>query len=302
MASIYSIKDLERLSGIKAHTIRMWEQRYGVLDAARTSTNIRYYDDNDLKHLLSLALLNKKGYRISKLAGFSPGELAEKVNELAEGNSEFEAQVEGLVIATIDYDEVRFEKIINTAVLQIGFEETFRKIIIPFLDKVGVMWVSGALLAAQEHFMSQLIRQKVLVAIDGHIKRETANSKRFVLFLPNGEWHELTLLFLSYMLKVRDHHVTYLGASVPLSEVLSVGEALQPDYFYTIISTVPNMYSIDEYLNTIARKFPNSTVFASGTQFINTHHNLDDNVEVVQGMDKVLRLIDQLSGGKKSFV
>jgi len=295
MGSIYSIKDLERLSGIKAHTIRMWEQRYGVLNAARTDTNIRYYDDNDLKHLMSLALLNKKGHRISKLAPLTKSELADKVNELAESNTEFDAQVEGLVIATIDYDEKRFEKIMNTAILQLGFEDTFRNIVFPFLDKVGIMWISGALLAAQEHFMSQLLRQKILVAIDGHINRYAETPKKFLLFLPNGEWHELTLLFLNYLLRARDHKVTYLGASVPIKEVITVGESIQPDYFYTIISSVPTGYSIDEYLNTLAEKFPKSTIFASGNQFINTHHNLASNVSVIHGMQNVLQKVDELS-------
>lgn len=295
MASRYSIKELEQLSGIKAHTIRMWEQRYGILKAARTSTNIRYYNDQDLKYIMSLALLNKKGHRISQLARMSPEETADMVTAISTQHSEYDAQIEGLVIATIDYDEERFEKIMNTSILQIGFEETVKRIVFPFLDKVGVMWISGAMLAAQEHFMSQLLRQKIIVAIDGHVKRYDDHSRKFLLFLPNGEWHELTLLFLNYLLKSRNHKVTYLGASVPLNEVLTVAETIQPDYFYTIITSVPNGYSVDEYLNTIADRFPTSQVFASGNQFINTHHNLSSNVLIINGMDKVLSKVDELS-------
>ncbi|KRP12499.1 MAG: hypothetical protein ABR95_13295 [Sphingobacteriales bacterium BACL12 MAG-120813-bin55] len=295
MSSIYSIKDLERLSGIKAHTIRMWEQRYGVLKAVRTATNIRCYDDEDLKHLMSLALLNKRGHRISNLARLSAEELAGMVQGLSESGSDYDKQVEALVIATIDYDDAKFEKILNTAILQIGFEETFKCIVFPFLEKIGVLWISGTMMAAQEHFMTQLLRQKILVAIDGHVRRETPQSKKFLLFLPNGEWHELTLLFLSYLLKSRNHQVTYLGASVPLKEVLTVGETLKPDFFYTIITAVPTEYSVDDYLNTIADKFPKSTVYASGSQFINTPHSLRDNVMVMHGMQKVLEKVEELS-------
>ncbi|HAE13371.1 MAG: MerR family transcriptional regulator [Chitinophagales bacterium] len=295
MSSVYSIKDLERLSGVKAHTIRMWEQRYGLLKALRTPTNIRYYNDHDLKYLMSIALLTRKGYRISVLADKTEEEIAWMVGELTAMHTEYDAQIEGLIIATIDYDEDRLEKILNTCILQLGFEETFRCIVFPFLEKVGLMWVSGAILAAQEHFMSQLLRQKILVAIDGHVVRHTDKSKHFLLFLPNGEWHELTLLFLQYLLKARNHRVTYLGASVPLQEVLTVAETLRPDFFYTIITSVPSGYSPDEYLNTIAGKFPDATVYASGTQFINTHHSLSDNVRILNGLDNVLAGVEELA-------
>ncbi|MFN3939151.1 MAG: MerR family transcriptional regulator [Chitinophagales bacterium] len=186
MASIYSIRDLERLSGIKAHTIRIWEQRYGILKVSRTSTNIRFYNDDELKYLLSLALLNRSGWKISKLAKMSRSEISEAVDKLAELDTDFRVQIEALVEATLNFDETKFEKILNTSILQIGFEETMKKLIFPFLEKLGVLWVSGAMMAAQEHFITQLIRQKILVGIDAYSGKSNENSKKFLLFLPNG--------------------------------------------------------------------------------------------------------------------
>lgn len=295
MASTYSIKDLERLSGIKAHTIRIWEQRYGILKVSRTSTNIRYYNDDELKYLLSLALLNRSGKKISKLAKMTRSEIVEAVDQLAVLDTGFNVQIEALVEATINFDEAKIEKVLNTTVLQIGFEETMKCLIFPFLEKLGVLWVSGAMMAAQEHFITQLIRQKILVGIDAYSGRQNENSKKFLLFLPNGEWHELTLLFLHYLLKVRNQRITYLGPSVPLKDVLAVAERIKPDYFYTIITGIPSGYTVDEYLNTIANSYPSAIVFASGAQFIKTHLVLNSNVVVLNGMENVLKKVGEIA-------
>lgn len=294
MSVTYSIKELEKLSGIKAHTIRIWEQRYGILKAARTSTNIRYYSEDELKYLLSLALLNRNGKKISHLAKMTREEVSTAVDMMAEVDNDYKLQIEALVEATIDFNDTRFEKILNTTILQIGFEETIKKLIIPFLEKLGVMWVSGNMMAAQEHFITQLIRQKILVGIDGHTGKWGPESKKFILFLPNGEWHELTLLFLHYLLKVRNQKVTYLGPSVPLKDVIAVGERIKPDYFYTIITNVTNGYTVDEYLNALSDKFPDCTIYGSGAQFINTHHMLNKNVVVLNGMENVLTKVNEL--------
>jgi DNA-binding transcriptional MerR regulator len=292
MASYYSIKDLETLSGIKAHTIRIWEQRYGILHAERTATNIRVYNDNELKQLMSLALLNKRGMKISKLAKLSENELNNLVTKIADTPAEFQAQIEGLLVAAIDYDEIRFEKILNTSTLQIGFEDTIKKIIFPFLEKIGIMWVSGSLITAQEHFISQLIRQKIIVAIDGQHANYTADSKRYILFLPNAEYHELSLLFLTYLLRLKKQKVFYLGASVQLKDVLLAGEALKPDYFYTIITSHPNGYILEDYLNKIADTFPDSVVYASGLQLKEKMGPLRSNVSLFTNMSSVLSYID----------
>lgn len=295
MAAIYSIRELEHLSGIKAHTIRIWEQRYGILQAARTDTGIRFYSESELKYLMRLALLNRNGYKISKLAKMPQEQIAEMVEDMVKAPQEFASHIEGLLLATMEYDEDRFEKIINTCILQIGFETTVIKVIFPYLEKVGMMWVSGTVIAAQEHFVSQLLRQKLIVAIDGQTTRLSPTARTFVLFLPNGEWHELSLLFLHYLLKSRQHRVIYLGGSVPLKDVIQVGEAIQPDGFYTIITTNPIGYSLVDYLNTLATTFPKTQVFASGGAMQTTPRGLERNIYVLQSLDQVVSRVEELT-------
>ncbi|MBK7109217.1 MAG: MerR family transcriptional regulator [Chitinophagales bacterium] len=296
MSITYSIKDLETYSGIKAHTIRIWEQRYGILKAARTSTNIRYYTEDEVKYLMSLALLNRKGKKISTLSQMSQQDISDAIKALTKLSDDYRTQIEAMIEAAIAFNEIQFLQLFNSSIKQIGFEPTMIKIIFPFLEKLGVLWVSGGIMAAQEHFISQLIRQKLIVCIDANSGKLNPNSKRFVLFLPNGEWHELTLLFLHYLLKVRRQNVTYLGPSVPLKDVLTVGERLNPDYFYTIITNAPHGYSVSEYLNKLSDKFPDSTVFASGVQLFNPPRSLNKNVSILNNMEDVTAKIEDLTG------
>ncbi len=193
--SSYSIKDLEQLSGIKAHTLRIWEQRYNFIIPKRTDTNIRYYDDKDLKLILNVSLLRENGYKISKIADMDQEQIAGAVLEITEKNFSFSDQIHSLVLAMIDLDEERFEKIMSTNILQTGFENTMLSIIFPFLSKIGVLWQTGSITPAQEHFISNLIRQKLIVAIDGcYVPSKEINNK-YLLFLPEGELHEISLLF-----------------------------------------------------------------------------------------------------------
>ena len=164
--AVYSIKDLEKLSGIKAHTIRVWEQRYGLLEPKRTKTNIRYYQDEDLRFLLNVALLNKNGLKISKIAELEKEEVAEKVAAISEINFEYGTQLDALTLSMIEMDEYKFDRIINTNIDQLGFERTMLEIIYPFLDKLSVLWLTGSINPVQESFITYLIRQKIIAAID----------------------------------------------------------------------------------------------------------------------------------------
>ncbi|MGB0931791.1 MAG: MerR family transcriptional regulator, partial [Chitinophagales bacterium] len=195
MAS-YSIREIEHLSGVKAHTIRIWEQRYNVVKPKRTDTNIRYYTDEDLKLILNVALLNKQGMRIGTIAKMKKPEIIKKIHSLGTLEAKHEVQINELIATMIEIDEAKFEKVMLTNILQYGFEETMLKVVYPFLEKIGIMWMTGNINPAQEHFISNLIRQKIIVAIDGQVHNEKLPSKRYVLFLPAGELHELSLLFL----------------------------------------------------------------------------------------------------------
>lgn len=244
----YSIKDLEQLSSIKAHTLRVWEQRYEIIQPKRTSTNIRYYDDADLRLILNISFLNRNGYKISNIAKMSGQEISEMVVGISDSNLEFPNQVNALVIAMVNLDEVRFEKIISTNTLQFGFEKTMMNIVYPFLSRVGILWQTGSINPAHEHFITNLIRQKLVVAIDGQLSPQNPQAKKYVLYLPEGEQHELSLLFAAYVIKSRHNRAIYLGQSLPLKDIELIGEVYNPDFVMTIITSYPTKDEIIAYV------------------------------------------------------
>jgi DNA-binding transcriptional MerR regulator len=180
--SNYSIKDLEQLSGIKAHTLRIWEQRYDILKPTRTDTNIRTYDDVDLKLVLNIALLKEHGYKISEIAQMSAESMAREVMVISDKQMNYPDQIHALTISMLDLDEERFEKIISTNTLQFGFENMMINIIHPFLSRIGTLWMTGSIGPAQEHFISNLIRQKIIVAIDGQLPSLKVGAKNISCF------------------------------------------------------------------------------------------------------------------------
>ena len=260
----YTIKDLENFTGIKAHTIRIWEKRYNVVEPKRTDTNIRYYDDEDLKKLLNVSILNRQGYKISSIANLSNQMICEKVLNLAHTSNDVENQIESLVLAMIDLDEQKFDKVFNTAVLNMGFEETILRLVYPFFRKIGLLWLIGTINPAQEHFISNLIRQKLIVAIEGVIEQPAANSKNFLLFLPEGEYHELGLLFYYYILKKHNHKVFYLGESVPFDAISETSKLKRFDAVLTSIVTSRTRDEVTEYLNRLSAQFKGINVYIAG--------------------------------------
>lgn len=262
----FSIKDLEKLSGIKAHTLRIWEQRYGILKPERTDTNIRWYCSDKLKHLLNVTFLYEHGFKISKIATLQPDEVISEVNKIVDAEINVCDQIRGLIISMVELDEERFEKIISNNIQHQGFPYTVEKVIYPFLNKIGVMWQTGSINPAQEHFISNLIRQKLISAIDGVIPPENKNAKKCVLFLPDGELHELSLLYFNYVLKSMGHRVTYLGQSVPFRDLQKVVQIREPDYLvssFTHISEEPA-----QFIRHLSEAFPAITILLSGSQII----------------------------------
>ena len=263
--AIYSIKDIEKLSGIKAHTIRIWEKRYRLVEPKRTDTNIRYYDDQDLKKLLNVALLNRNGHRISQIANLGVEELNKKIQNLSNEHRDNESRIDDLIISMIEMDERQFEKVLSTAIMQSGFENTILYTLYPFFEKIGILWLTGAINPAQEHFISNLVRQKLIVAIDGIVDRSDANNKHFVLFLPENELHELGLLFKAYLLKKRGHKITYLGQSVPFEDIKKVSDLLNPDYFVTSFYTAITGESINDYLKKLSENLGGKNILFSNS-------------------------------------
>jgi DNA-binding transcriptional MerR regulator len=291
----YTIRDLEKLSGIKAHTIRIWEKRYGLIEPHRTSTNIRTYCDAELKKLLNVSILNRSGYKISKIAQLSNDEIAQTINQLNESEHETENQIENLAIAMIDLDENKFEKILARSIIQLGFEDTIIKILYPFFIRIGVMWQTGSINPAHEHFVSNLVRQKLLVAIDSQVADPSENSKIFTLFLPEGELHELGLLFFTYMIKKRGHQVIYLGQTVPIDDLKELCNIRSFDYLLTsFVASIPQQ-EIIEYVNNLKSMFPDKTVYVSGYQVSQINGAMPEPTKIIQSPLDLIAELNRIS-------
>ena len=218
--SVYSIKDLENITGVRAHTIRIWEQRHGLLSPERTPTNIRVYSDKELRKLLSIVLLNKNGFKVSKLAKLSDKEITELVLQLSEiQDSSIENHIENLKLIMVDMDEAKFEKLFNHLVLQFGFEEAVINIVIPFFKRLFHLWQTDSVTIAQLNFIASLHKQKFYVAIDGILPPKSPKAKKIILFLPKTDWLDIGLIFCNYLAKKRGYQTLYLGASFPVDEL-----------------------------------------------------------------------------------
>ena len=219
----FSISDLEEFSGVKAHTIRVWERRYGLLAPDRTDTNIRTYGLDELKTILNVAFLNRHGLKISKIAALSPAERDREVRELAERTGSIEGALDNLKVAMVTYDLDLFERTSSGYLKEHGFRDLMERLYVPLLEHIGLLWQSNAICPAQEHFISNLVRQKLIAAIDGLKTVIQPGEVCNVLYLPENEIHELGLLYLQYLLRAKGEHVVFLGQSVmPLTATFTV--------------------------------------------------------------------------------
>ena len=291
--STYSIKDLEQLSGIKAHTLRIWEQRYNLLSPKRTDTNIRFYDDDDLKLILNVAMLNDNGFKISKIASMVEEDIRKEVVKLTERSLTYDDQIHALTISMIELDEERFDKVLRGNIQKLGFEQTMLNVIYPFISKIGVLWQTGAINPAQEHFMSNLIRQKLIVAIDGQSFK--SDGKKFLLFLPEGELHEISLLFATYLIKSKGHKVIYLGQNTPNEDLDSVYKLHHPDFLLTIITTSPSSEYVTEYIRGISERFSTSKILVTGYQVIGQDLTFPSNVQQLNYIREINELLEELN-------
>lgn len=258
--AVYSIRDLENLSGIKAHTIRIWEKRYKLIEPRRTNTNIRYYTDPDLKKILNVAMLNNHGIKISNIAKLNDLEMKEEILRLSDANPDLKHAVDALIIAMIDWDEIKFSSILSKYVSKKGLKGAMLEVVSPFLNRIGVMWQAGDINPNQEHFVSYLIRQKVIAAIDNISDVFRTDAQKFLLFLPEGEWHEIGLLFASYLIKEVGHEVTYLGQSVPYKDVLATGAVKKFDHLLLAGITSQAEFDFITYLQDLGGAFPDKKI------------------------------------------
>lgn len=268
MQSKYSIKDLEQLSGIKAHTLRAWEQRYELIEPYRTDTNIRYYVDDHLKRILNIAVLVKGGMKISHVAQMTDDQIRNAVVDSGRYQGNYDSQINAFKVAMLDYDEYLFDSVFNRCLLQFGTDETLTRILGSFIQQVGLLWQAGAINVANEHFISNLVKQKLFSIIDQTIIPNPKHGKSYVLYLPTNELHELGLLYLYYFLKKSGHRVIYLGQSVPIEYLKEVSDKTKIDQFISIFTTQPNYDEVDVYFERIGQMFDgdNYKFFVTGLQ------------------------------------
>jgi methanogenic corrinoid protein MtbC1 len=283
----FTIKDLENLSGIKAHTIRIWEKRYSFLTPRRSDTNIRYYGSEELKTVLNYALLNKNGYKISAIVDMSPDEISQKILSLNSFEASHERMINALLNAMVELEARSFEKVIDDHIRQHGIEKTITHLLFPFLQRIGILWMTDHIRIAQEHLVSNIIRQKLIRGIED-INADSSNLHTVVLFLPDGEYHELGLLYVYYLLKIKGINIIYLGADVPIEELQYVCKIKQPRYLYTHLTSLPSRFNFDKYLSLITGSL-DTTLMISGNIIHNYHKKVPRGITLLNSLEEVIK-------------
>tara|TARA_Y100000385_G_scaffold285932_1_gene346821 strand:+ start:192 stop:1058 length:867 start_codon:yes stop_codon:yes gene_type:complete len=258
----YSIKDLEVLSGIKAHTLRIWEQRYKIVEPKRTNTNIRYYTDEQLKTILNVSVLNGSGRKISKIASLTSTEIAHEVLAMNQEHLNEGVYINQLVEGMICLDKKLILNILQKSENFDTLTDFFLKVVFPFLARVGMLWSSNSINPGQEHFASNIIKRFLLNKIES-LNEPHSDAPMFLLFLPEGDWHELSLLVAEYILKNNGNRVLYLGASVPDSDVKAILSLTKIDYLLCVSILSQPLESIQNTINRIAElSHPVALMFA----------------------------------------
>lgn len=289
----FTIKDLENLSGIKAHTIRIWEQRYQFLKPSRTETNIRYYSSNELKVLLNIALLNKYGFKISHIDKMCEAELKEKILTLTGPEALQERIVNEMIQCMVDLDMDRLEETLDKYIHTKGIERSITQIIFPFLEKIGVLWLTNHINPAQEHLVTNIIRQKLIVGIE-EVSSSLKVDKTILLFLPEGEYHEIGLLFVCYLLKSRGAKVIYLGANVPLNDVEYIVKLKKPDYLFSHLTSVTHKFNFDKFLGAVTKKFEQTSFVISGQLTQTYQKKIPPSIKFKKSFQEVMEFISRL--------
>jgi len=287
--AFYKIRDVEVLTGIKAHTLRVWEQRYGVLVPERTETKIRTYTDEELVYLLNIRILIDHGMKISRLSEFSPTEIRAKVAEIKLKTPAGSAQ-EKLIVSLVEMDEALFHSTLNELIHATSLEETFRQCLIPFFDRIGIMWLSGSINPAQEHFISNLVRQKIVSEVD-KLKVPEDRENPVMLYLPEHEWHEIGLLFYHYLLRSQGVYSLYLGQSLPYESVVSSIEKVQPRCVISSWLTSVEEGFIRGYFSQLRRQFPELLIIAGGAQLGIHHASINHLVTPLQHAEDLIKMI-----------
>jgi DNA-binding transcriptional MerR regulator len=285
----YSIKEMSLLSGVKPHTIRIWEKRYTLFAPQRTSTNIRRYTDSDLKLLLNISLLLSMGYKISKIANLSEKEL---ISIVTKGNQHIQPPPipEILFNALISLNRDALTLKIDETIKSRGFEWTFENLIIPFMRRVGLLWQAGTITTVQEHFVTNIIREKLIALI--HALPKPGKTKATVLFfLPEGEFHEIGLLYHYLIARQDGLNTIYLGQTVPLVDIVSVKPLINVDFIFTSITMPFKREAVKLFFDTLKKEFPKTTIMAIGFQVESNSAMIPKSVEIIKSAQQMRTLM-----------
>lgn len=290
----FSIKDLENLSGIKAHTLRVWEKRYNLLAPNRTDTNIRYYSLSHLQKLLNIVLLYKNGYKISRIARFAEEKIPLLVREIASRKAVKHHYLNDFKLAMLHFDRALFSETYNRLTAGKSFRRVFHEIFIPLLNELGMLWQTDTITPAHEHFITDLIKQKIIVNIENlpTLPRQYTG-KTFVLYLPEEEMHEIGLLYVHYELMLRKCHGIYLGQAVPISGLKSIQLRYPEVTFISYFTVEPNKNKIDAYIEDFEKQIdvsPPNALWLLGRQ---TAHltRIPSFVRTFKGIDQLLKTL-----------
>jgi len=289
--TFYSIKDLEHLSGIKAHTIRIWEKRYGLLDPDRSDTNIRSYSDKDVRRILNVAMLVKNGYKISAVALFDEQRLQLEVIRINRNSTEPDKNIDQLLFLTVNLDTFGFETLMNLIISQNGFKKTIEQVVFPFFERIGILWQTGSIFTAHEHFVSNLIRNRLIREIGNFESNESAKSVLF--FLRNDEWHELGLLYFNYLAAEAGLRCVYLGQSLPFEDLSNLLTAQKYDFVCTSFIQAIEKAELEQYLANLSFVFNQNKILIAGRQIGLNKPKLPSNMVVVKNSNDFIRRITE---------
>ena len=277
----YSIKDLKVLSRIKAHTIRIWEKRYSLLSLNRTDTNIRLYNDSDLRRILNVSLLVSNGYKISKVARFDDVKIKEAVIEINKRNTAESDYVDRLILHMLNFDNIGFYNFTDEIIAKKGLEDAYLKVFFALFERIGTYWQVGTIFPAQEHYVTSILRQKLIAETD-KIGFEKVNGSTMLFFLPEGEMHEMSLLFYSYLAQKYGYNVIYLGQFVPFEDLSKVQNHIKIDYVFTAFINAFPKEELENYLVQLKDTFQHQKIFITGWQVQQHNPVLPRSVKIIQ--------------------
>lgn len=277
----YSIKDLEILSGVKAHTIRIWEKRYRLLIPGRTDTNIRYYSDDDLRRILNISLLVKNRYKISKVAKWDDQQIRNTVLGVTGKSTDEADYIDRLILFMLNFDNQGFYRLVSDIIAEKGLEDAMMKVFFTLFERIGTFWMVGSIFPAQEHYITNIIRQKLIVEID-KLGADSTRNATVLFFLPDGELHEMGLLFYSYLARKMGYNIIYLGQYVPFDDLLKVSLHIKIDYVFTAFVNSISKSELESYLLKLKESFLHQKIFITGWQVQQHLPQLPRSVKVVK--------------------